>query len=260
MQTKNETDCLPKDSWGISQNTLKLIAIIFMFIDHIGAFLLYPYILKSGSSNSTNLYEIYMGMRIAGRIAFPLFIFCIVEGVEKTKHPMKYFYLLGTFALVSEIPFNLCESGNVMDLGKSNVFFTLFAGVGILLCVQGIFLKDSRIKISVAFPLTVIGLVFGFLFGFDYGGIGVCAIVLAGIFNLGMDFKYQRRKNFIVILIITIILFFMGQTERYAILAIPIALMYNGQRGRSLKYFFYVFYPAHLMVLFVIRMLLNKSV
>ena len=241
-------------SFGLmSGSTIKIIAIASMLLDHIGAFLVYPYYMDGGTLGNADLYEIYLCMRIVGRIACPLFMFCIIEGVENTKNPMKYFGLMALFAIISEMPFDLAVSGKIMAAGDSNIFFTLLAGVGVLLCLRAVFLGDDRINLYVICPVTVFAIIFCHVAKADYGGIGICAITLGGMCSMMNSQKLQLQKNFIVIAAITLLLLFIGGIERYEILCVPIALLYNGKRGLKLKYFFYIFYPAHLLLLYIMR-------
>ena len=93
---------------GINTFTLKLIAILSMTIDHIG-YLLFPKVTL---------------LRIVGRIAFPIFAYLIAEGFVHTGDVKKYLLRLGIFAILSEIPYDLVISGNVLDLEQQNIFFT----------------------------------------------------------------------------------------------------------------------------------------
>ena len=93
--------------------TLKMIAIVSMLIDHVG-YIFFPEV---------------MLFRIIGRISFPIFAYVLAEGVYYTKDITKYMLRLGTFALLSEIPYDLAIMGSVLEFSHQNVFFTLFFGV-----------------------------------------------------------------------------------------------------------------------------------
>ncbi|MCI9067722.1 MAG: conjugal transfer protein TraX, partial [Lachnospiraceae bacterium] len=80
----------------LNGRTLKWIAVVTMFIDHLGI------VLSPGVST-----EVWRTMRIVGRIAFPIFCFLLVEGFYHTRDVKKYLLRLGAFALVSELPFDL---------------------------------------------------------------------------------------------------------------------------------------------------------
>lgn len=208
---------------GVSSFYLKLLAVITMLIDHIGAVLLPEYIL----------------LRCIGRIAFPIYCFLLVEGAVHTSDIRKYQMRLLFFALLSEIPYDLAHSGTLLRPDQQNVFFTLFLG---LLGIR-VLEKYNRGFIS-ALTIFFITMSAGIL-QTDYSFGGVCFILAFYIF-----YRYNVAKymSFIVLNF-----FFFGGIQNFAILSlIPIA-MYNGKRGPKIKYAFYIFYPLHLFLLFLIR-------
>ena len=82
----------------------------------------------------------------------------------------------------------------------------------------------------------------------DYGGMGVLTITAMYLF---------RKHRVAAMLAGCVVLTFLTVSEIPGFLAvIPIAL-YNGKRGLKMKYFFYAFYPAHLLILYVISVLLG---
>ncbi len=119
---------------GLSGSTLKWIAIAAMFIDHVAAALL-ARLIVTGQGNAP-LYGVYLAMRFVGRLGFPIFCFLLVEGFQRTRDRWKYARRLGTFALVSEIPFDLAFNGQVLETAYQNVFFTLLLGLLLLCCLE----------------------------------------------------------------------------------------------------------------------------
>ena len=132
---------------GLTTTALKMIAVIAMFIDHIGAFVVSRLISQGyfrtgiklfsiGTINMTVERLVYYAIRAVGRISFPLFCFFLVEGFFKTKSRVKYMIRLLIFALISEIPFKVAMEG----LGGSflhlitpgNVMYTLFIGLAVI--------------------------------------------------------------------------------------------------------------------------------
>lgn len=242
---------------GITGSTLKLIALAIMLIDHIGAVILERTILSmmsqimSGAVMEPEFFARYdslcvadLVIRLVGRIAFPLFCFLLVEGFCHTHDVKKYALRLAAFAFVSEIPFDLATSGEVLEFGHQNVFFTLLLG---LLAIWGIRALGGRLSTwpiagrVVVQALPVIAAIAAAIgLRTDYNGFGVAAIV--AIYLL-------RRHRVLAVAVACVILCVLTFTEVTAFFAlIPIAL-YNGQRGLKLKYVFYVFYPAHLLLL-----------
>ncbi len=230
---------------GICGSTLKLIAIVTMLIDHIGAAICGRYLLIAGFGNIA-LYDTYRTMRMIGRVAFPIFCFLLVEGFQKTGNAKKYATRLGVFAVISEIPFDLAFKSSMIEFSYQNVYFTLFIGLLTMIGVDRIcrtcFQKEMQIVLSVAIVCAGAGL--AELLRTDYGATGVFCIMLLYVFR-------KKRLHQIVAGCIA----FAGKSTA-PLAFIPIAF-YNGKRGLSLKYVFYAFYPVHLVVLFLICMMLG---
>ena len=206
--------------------TLKMIAILAMAIDHIGA-VLFPQ------------YDIF---RIVGRIAFPIFAFTLVEGFMHTKDIKKYMLRLGVLALVSEVPFDLVFFGTPLEFGHQNVFFTMFLGIAMLY----FFLKNVSIwrQFVVVFGMLLLAE----LLRTDYSS--------AGLFTIFMFYQWRGSNLLKLAGMAFVNLFYLGGLQGYAsFAAIPIA-MYNGERGPKCKWFFYWFYPVHLLVIYLISLVI----
>lgn len=137
---------------GITGTTLKIIAIVAMFIDHFAAILIEHYMTSvmpttfiSAEAQKAWLREnpgvammeiIYIVMRLIGRFGFPLFAFLIVEGFQHTRSVKKYALNLGVFALISELPFNLGFASKLFYVNYQNVFFTLLLGLLCITCMH----------------------------------------------------------------------------------------------------------------------------
>ena len=113
----------------LSGSTLKVIAVVTMLIDHIGAILLSMYqpALKTLFTLFGREYSVYLIFRDIGRVAFPIFCFLLLEGFLHTHDRFRYGMNLFIFSLISEIPWNLMFT-NTLRYEKQNVFFTLFLG------------------------------------------------------------------------------------------------------------------------------------
>lgn len=129
---------------GLSGSTLKLIAIITMLIDHIGAAVIARLLIAGQGSEM--LYKIYYAMRAVGRVAFPIFCFLLVEGFFYTGSRKKYALRLFGFALLSEIPFDLAFSGKILEFGYQNVFFTLLIGLLTIMLFDAVVKKQEWIR------------------------------------------------------------------------------------------------------------------
>ena len=226
---------------GLSGSTLKLMAIITMLIDHIGAAVV-ARVLISGHW-SQELYAVYTAMRVIGRIAFPIFCFLLIEGFEHTGDRKKYALRLLGFAVISEIPFDLAFKSKVLEFDYQNVFFTLFIGLVTIMAIHVVEEKKEWhpwLRIAATIAISFAGMVIAYLLKTDYDAKGVMCILALYLF---------RKVRGLQILAGCIAF---GSFELPALVAfIPIAF-YNGKRGWNIKYFFYVFYPLHLLLLYLI--------
>ncbi len=226
MRTKNDfVSCRKVICFmGLNSFQLKWIAIITMLIDHVGA-VLFPY---------------EMGFRIIGRISFPIFCFLIVEGFFHTRDVKRYMLRLFIFALISEIPYDLAFYDRVWFQERQNVFFTLFLGVLLLY-----FLERSNGILPKLGEVFFVMYMAGFLCT-DYGGRGILLIVIYYVLR-------ERKKAALGAGAVWNFLYGWQRIQNYGIFAAFFLAFYNGKRGARIKYFFYVFYPAHLLILFCLK-------
>lgn len=216
--------------------TLKMIAIITMLIDHIGA-VLFPNI---------SLF------RYIGRISFPIFCFLLVEGFYHTRNRKKYLIRLGIFAIISEIPFDITFYHTYFYEKNQNIFFTLCIGLIMMMVLDKIrkkYYENSVLIHLFVVAILIIGMCVSEFLYTDYSAIGILMIFSFYLF-------YQNN------LIQTIALFvinglLIGMPQVLATLAMIPITFYNGKKGPSMKYSFYIFYPVHLLILSWIRMYLG---
>lgn len=229
---------------------LKIIAMVTMFIDHLG----------------DGIFKHFSAMNLIGRIAFPIFAFQISEGYTHTKNLKKYFLRLFLFAVVSQIPFTLFLSVYTNSFSL-NIFFTLFVGL------FAIFIYDKIVSSKFAFSKNAkldkyfkqaLGIFIAIILGniaqlchFDYGFFGIAIIFL---FYLFKNDKLAMVISFITSCILKygISIISYGYNIGYILLCIftilPIVFicLYNGKQGRKIKYLLYFFYPVHLLILYFI--------
>ena len=266
---------------GISATTLKLIAIVTMFIDHFAAVFetelaaQFPFLVMDNGLNV---------LRAVGRLAFPIFAFLIAEGAKKTHNIWIYLLRLGVFALISEVPFDLAFFGTsfqtgVLEFEHQNVYFTLFLG---LLCIAVLQLLEKIRLAPLSFVFTLAAAyVAEELLKTDYGAMGVIAIFLFYLL-LQTNSKIKAAGVIGVCLLLSIILsasfyteplyYVSGATgtrfnllsaarynqyEIWAVFAAPLLILYNGKKGKVKinKFVFYVFYPAHILLLWAVYFL-----
>ena len=256
--TKQQLTAQTRKLRGISGSTLKLIAVITMIIDHVAAGILIRYLFRNGihdldinnmsavnqwMDQNAALFSTYNAMRLIGRIAFPIYCFLLVQGFEYTHNRLKYAARLLMFAAISEIPFDLLFKGQILEFGYQNVFFTLFFGLAVMMGLRWVEENLGGRMFTPLLYLIVIaaGMAAAQLAKTDYAAIGVLCIVVTYLF----------RKKKLWQIVSGCIVFSWELTAPLAY--IPIAF-YNGKRGWKLKYFFYLVYPVHLFVLYLICM------
>lgn len=222
---------------------LKLIAICTMLIDHMG-YTLFPGV---------------MWLRCVGRVAFPIFCFLIAEGCVYTHDRKKYALRLLVFALLSEIPYNLMNSGMIWDPYDQNVLWTLLLGA--LVC----WLMDWALKKCTPLSFMLTGAVMLAAYWLleigntDYGGWGM--LLVAAFYGV------HRAPSGVVVKMIAqafgLAFFSIGvmggylSIELWSLAALVPIWLYNGQRGfsnKAVQYGFYAFYPVHILALSLIAM------
>ena len=222
----------------LSSLSLKIIALLAMTADHIGA-VFFP--------------ECFP-LRIIGRIAMPVFCFLIAEGYRHTRDVKKYAFRLFLFALVSALPYYLLFGWT------QNVFFSLLCGL-LALWLMDTYPSKKRMFFILFSLLSV-------LLMCDWFFVGVWMVV--GFYYS----RYAPKKMFFVVGIAFLLLmgtygayalfygslsFFIGnlKTQWGMFLALPLLLSFSGERGKfHLKYFFYLYYPLHLVFLYLLRLFL----
>ena len=219
---------------------LKIIAMVCMVLDHVGD-LFFP-----------NLAV----FRVLGRIAMPVFAFCIAEGYSHTSDQKKYLARLGIFALISEIPFDLAFFGKI-GFEHQNIMLTFFLAVLALMLYDRVAKgtemeeKPDYLMMLAGFGFVLLFAVIALLLRTDYTFFGVLTVF---IFYVLRNHKWPFRE------VAGVLFLSITRTVGYYIFTvlslIPI-LMYNGKRGKGLKWLFYLFYPGHLLVLYLIRRFLG---
>ena len=203
---------------------LKLLAMLAMTADHIGA-VFFP--------------EIPL-LRWIGRLAMPVLCFFIGEGLRHTCSPRRYLLRLTWFALLSELPFDLAFYGGI-EWGHQNVYFTLALGLLALWAIQSRGMEGWLLALTAALAAELLGC--------DYGMYGVLLILL-------LDRFHRARSEQLAAAALLNLAFFGLQTQTLSLIALPLLWLYNGKRGRDDRRLFYLYYPAHLCVLGILRFVL----
>ena len=234
-----------EQSRGLDGGALKCIAAALMLTDHVGAILL-PEVLA---------------LRCVGRLAFPIFAFFIAEGYAHTRNFGRYFRRLAILAVVSELPFNL-ENGAVFDPARQNVLWTFCLALLTLRGLEALGRERGFGRWAGCGLVLAAGFAAGELLRTDYGGWGVVTVALL---QLCRDGKYAKLWLLLAMAAVNglgmgslTMPVFGGEMpiQIFAVAALPVIWLYNGQAGpKGLRRAFYVFYPAHLLVLEGIRTL-----
>ena len=243
----------------LSANTIYFIAAIAMTIDHAKHF------------------GILTGVwpNIVGRIALPIFIYFIIEGYHKTHNLYKYATRLLIVAIISEVPFNIMCANSLYSLNYQNTIFELLISLMAVIAVQNI--KHSNIcNMQLIFNVFVIfsALILSEALNFDYGIHGVLlAIAFEILYNssiekIGIAFSIWLIFGILYSSTYTVSVEWLNTNltvQSFSLLAIIPLWLYNGTKGFNLtvgdcskidlfQYFKYLFYPAHLIVLYIIKL------
>lgn len=225
--------------WGLTGNQLKLLAMLTMTLDHVGM-LLFPRV---------------MWLRMVGRLAFPIYAFFIAEGCRYTRSKGKY--LLSLMAVAA-----LCQ---VVELFRGSLYqcvlVTFSLSVGILWLIE-LAQTQKSIWTWLLVGTAVVGsygiceilplLLPGTDFSLDYGFWGVMTPVLAA---LGKT-KFQRLLG--LLLGLCCIATGSVDIQWLSLLAVPLLLLYNGQRGKwRIKWLFYFYYPVHLAAIYFVGLIVR---
>ena len=236
---------------------IKVLAVIFMTIDHIG-WELFP--------------EIRV-LHILGRISLPLFAYMIAEGTYYTRNKARYFSLIFALGICFQIVYYVA-----LESAYMGIFITFSTSILMIYALQffksKLFYGDyfQKAYSFLLFATTVVGTYFLNKYcELDYGFWGCMLPVFASLLSVNVaDEKGEKSVKFNCVPV-NLVPFAIGLTllavcyadrlagiQYYSFLALPILLLYSGKRGkRNMKYFFYAFYPAHLVVIYGISMLMK---
>ncbi|MBP3704861.1 MAG: hypothetical protein J6I98_04920 [Clostridia bacterium] len=219
----------------MSAFTLKLIALLTMIIDHVGA-VFFPQ---------------YIWLRYIGRIAMPIYAFLLVQGYRHTRNFTRYALRMALFAVLSEVPYDLLFQGTWLEFGNQNVMFTLLCSLLVMKLLDASAKSRNIFMFLGALCLTAVP----HFLNFDYGIYGVLMVLCF--------FLFQKYRGIDAIAFSALTYGYCTQhgnnVQLYAIAASIPVLLYNGKKGPlSLKYFFYIAYPAHLLLLFAISWLVDN--
>lgn len=241
----------------MSTFALKITALILMFLDHTGLYF-------EGAP---------VWFRWLGRASYPLFLFSMVWGYHYTRNRKKYLlrlYLMSIF-MTGFMYFIKIRFNAVVDYGYHNIFLSMFL-VGVLISTIELFIKDREKGGILIGVIVLVQILYYMLPRFFPFLRSLSGDTLTGVIpNLAMNeyglefvalgvlmyFLKEQKDVFTAVYLIFCICQFSEEmlaagtaTQWLMVLALPFMLSYNNQKGPGLKYFFYVFYPAHTFLLF----------
>lgn len=248
----------------MNKNVLKIIACLSMLIDHFGL-MFYPNIVV---------------FRAIGRLAMPIFAYCIGGGVLKTRNKLKYFlrvFILGVICQLFYIGDELVTNHEINEFSNSfhlNILLTFSLSIAICSAYvnfsesvergddakrQAIYFLIFAISVIAALGLNVLFensvKIFGYMVTLDYKIQGTLLPLFAVMIK---DDGIKQKAIFTVGVIFFTAMCAMNYSYAYyALLSLPIIWLYNGKRGKlNLKYAFYLFYPIHLGALYLISIII----
>ena len=222
--------------WQVLDGTaLKLIAMVSMVFDHVG----------------DNFFPEQTWMRVIGRIALPIFAFCVAEGFCHTRDRWKYLRRMGVFALISEVPFDLVTAGKLLEFSHQNIMLTFFWAILGLLCYEAV---RKKLPKGGTVPGVLVLLLFAgtsLLLRMDYNMLAVGLIFLYYLLrDKALVWRHAAGMAYHAMLRNVGIYWF-------GLLGFLFLFLYNGKKGRGLKWLFYLFYPGHLLLIWGVKLLLQ---
>lgn len=219
----------------LSGNALKILAAIFMTVDHMGV-ILFPHSIL---------------LRFIGRLALPIYAFMIAEGCKYTRNKKKYFGMVFGLGAVCQIVYYLFDGSLYFS-----ILITFSLSILMIYALQNWKQKKTAFS-GLVFAGSVLAVyLLNERFTIDYDFWGCMLPVFAA---LAHGTKYDSLRTNIALLGLGLIALSVniGGIQIFSLLALPLLYAYNGKRGKlNLKYFFYIFYPTHLVVLEGIAMLM----
>ncbi len=234
---------------GLNGNQIKMIAIIAMAIDHI-AWTFFPGYRTDG---------ITLAMHIIGRLTAPIMMYFIAEGFYHTKNVKKYIGRLFLFAIPSHFAYCLMFGKNFVPFRDSffdqtSVMWTFAVGL-LALAIQ----KSENSKLKEWQRHILVFLCIWLAFPGDWSSPAAGTILYMGINR--NNFKKQMLWMTLWISLYSVVYAIFinpvyGMLQMLVVLSIPLLKIYNGERGKwkGMKWFFYLYYPTHLLILGLVKM------
>ncbi len=236
---------------GLTANALKLIAIIAMTIDH-STWTFFP-----GYRTETAV----LLLHIIGRLTAPIMMYFVVEGYYHTRNVKRYVCRMFAFALVAHVPYMLMVGNSVIPfqdsmIDQTSLMWTLALGLLALAVV-----KSEHPKLKPWHKYVIVTVCMAAAFCANWSTPAAAAILLMGL-NRGNFGKQMLWLSLCIgmyaaIYAVAVDMVY-GVLQMAVVLSFPLLYRYNGQRGgwRGMKWFFYAYYPAHMAILGIVKIVL----
>lgn len=270
---------------GITSYQVKLIAMLFMTIDHVGAY----------GFNIACINEHYTIFRILGRVSAPLFLYMITESLRYTRSKINFLIRLYVGAVVTNLfiaTTNYLFEGYVSSSTISNIIFTYFYVALIIVIIEKLIINIREknwhccvgIIVQTVVSLSIIHNVEILLLEYKFSSLlfsNICRSFVKSpmyieytplFILLGVLLYFVGRKRYQIVIFLlfcmasysyklfelfftTPLVSFFGFPQYWMVLAIPFMLLYNGKRGKEHKQLFYIYYPSHILLIKLIASL-----
>lgn len=239
----------------LNSNHLKIIAIIAMTIDHL-ADLIFP---------GMPLKVIPTICHIIGRITAPIMFFFICEGYHHTKNLKKYLIRLFIFSIISHFAYCFAFGINYIPFQTGEVFNQTSIMWTLFFSVVGLHIAYGDTKLKEWHKWILIILLNFITFPADWSCIGLMIII--SMYPYRNNIKQQMKHMMLWISMYAVVSFiFVNKVysfiQLFVILAYPLLKNYNNEKGKIkwLKWFFYIYYPLHLIVIGILRLIIHGNI
>ena len=225
----------------LSGNQLKIIALVAMTCDHVGKELL----------------PAYEFLQIMGRLAFPIFAYMIAEGCRYTRNRKKHLLQVASLALFCQIVYFVVE-GSLFQC----ILVTFSLSISLIYTIDhakkkrtaAAWLEVAAVCAAVWFFSVILPVVLkGTDFAVDYGIWGILLPVV-------VYFVPEKLEIPAVMGVLLPLCMQPGGIQRYALLAVPLLVLYSGKKGKAnIKHLFLTYYPVHLVCIYMLSLLLKGN-
>ena len=231
---------MSKFKFSLTNNQLKIIAMICMVFDHVGL-VFFPKI------------ELF---RILGRLAFPIYAYMIAEGCTHTKNRKRYLGMILAMGILFQLVYTIFM-GNLYQ----GILITFSLSIGLIFAIEGLMKNKNPVYKALMISIIAFIIFFGVVcpYVFKDTGFAIDYDIWGIILPVFIYFAPTKLlKLFFMLAVLVTMAFFNLPRQWFALLTIPLLALYNGERGKfKMKYFFYIFYPLHLVIIYGIMFALS---